>query len=75
LTQAQLKLTPSYRLASASGPEHAKEFIVEVVLGDRVVASGKGRSKQLAEQAAADSALEIITEETKGESEAAESDA
>lgn len=75
LTQAVLRLTPSYRLAGASGPEHAKEFVVEVVLGDRVVASGTGRSKQLAEQAAADAALEIITEETKGEGEAREQDA
>jgi ribonuclease III len=67
LTQAELKLTPSYRLAGASGPEHAKEFVVEAVLGDRVVASGTGRSKQLAEQAAAEAALQIISEETRGE--------
>lgn len=65
LTQAELRVTPVYHLAAASGPEHAKEFVVEVVLGDRVVASGTGRSKQLAEQAAAEAALGIITEETE----------
>lgn len=66
VTQATMKLTPTYRLANTSGPEHAKEFEVEVVVGDRVLASGSGRSKQLAEQAAAAAALvgleEILTD-------------
>ena len=64
LTQATLKLTPSYRLAGSSGPEHAKEFSVDALIGDRVVARGTGRSKQLAEQAAAEEALQILSEET-----------
>jgi ribonuclease-3 len=57
ITQAVLKLTPSYRLISTSGPEHSKEFAVEVVVGTRTLARGTGRSKQSAEQAAAQAAL------------------
>src|SRR5438309_683871 len=38
LTQARTKLTPMYRLARTSGPEHSKEFHVEVLVGGRVLA-------------------------------------
>lgn len=56
-TQAHLKSTPEYRIVGTSGPEHAKQFHVEVRAGDRVLAGGVGRNKQLAEQAAAEAAL------------------
>lgn len=48
---------PSYRVVEESGPAHAREFVVEAVLGDTVLARGHGRSKRAAEQAAARSAL------------------
>jgi ribonuclease III len=57
LAQAQLGVTPSYRLISAEGPAHAPRFIVEVLLGDRVLARGDGQNKRQAEQAAAREAL------------------
>jgi len=63
LSQAYVKLTPAYRLVRTSGPEHSKEFHVEVLVGDRVLGGGTGRSKQLAEQAAAESAVVLLREE------------
>jgi len=59
-SQAEHNLTPAYRTVSASGPDHQKEFIVEVVLGGRAVAQGAGRSKQAAAQAAAGEALRLL---------------
>ena len=57
-SQAELNLTPIYRTVSASGPDHQKEFLVEVLIGDVVAGQGVGRSKQAGAQAAARSALE-----------------
>lgn len=56
-SQAEFNLTPVYRIASAVGPDHAKLFTVEVLLGDNIAGSGSGRSKQSAAQAAARDAL------------------
>ena len=50
--------TPSYHVVATSGPEHLKEFEVEIVLNDAVIARGKGRSKKEAEKDAARNALE-----------------
>ena len=51
--QAQKMSTPHYRTVNMSGPDHAKEFEVEVVIDDRVVGKGSGTSKHVAQQAAA----------------------
>ena len=51
--QAQKMSTPHYRTVSMTGPDHAKEFEVEVVIGERVVGKGVGTSKHTAQQAAA----------------------
>jgi ribonuclease-3 len=56
-SQGELGLTPGYRTIAAVGPDHAKEFTVEVSLGDDVVGRGTGRTKQIAAQAAAHDAL------------------
>jgi len=42
------------------GPDHAKQFTVEVVIGSTVIAQGTGYSKQMAAQTAARLALEAI---------------
>jgi ribonuclease-3 len=55
--QAQKLTAPRYRTISASGPDHAKEFVVEVEIGGRVAGRGRGTSKHLAEQHAAADAL------------------
>lgn len=46
---------PSYSI-SESGPDHAKEFEAQVVLGERLYGHGKGSNKKEAEQQAAASA-------------------
>lgn len=51
---------PSYRLVAEVGPDHRKEFSVEVVSEGEVLASGTGRSKKEAEQHAARLALEVL---------------
>ena len=57
-TQERHKTVPSYRVIEASGPEHSKTFVMEVILGDQVLGMGCGRTKKAAEQAAARQALE-----------------
>ncbi len=59
-SQAELGLTPAYTTLSASGPDHQKEFVIEVRIGDQVAGQGIGRSKQVAAQAAARDALRRI---------------
>ncbi|HHS96748.1 MAG TPA: ribonuclease III [Chloroflexi bacterium] len=55
--QAERGVTPRYRIVAEMGPDHAKTFVAEVLLGRRVAGRGEGRSKQAAEQAAARDAL------------------
>lgn len=50
----------AYRLVGESGPDHDKQFTVEVTLNGDVVGSGLGGSKKRAEQDAARSALEAL---------------
>lgn len=52
----------NYALVSESGPDHNKEFVVEVHLNSNVIGTGKGRSKKNAEQMAAKEALELMGE-------------
>ncbi|MEO8287149.1 MAG: ribonuclease III [Chloroflexota bacterium] len=62
-TQANLRVTPLYRLVDTSGPDHAKQFRVEVLAGERKLADGTGSNKQAAEQAAAEAALRVLRAE------------
>jgi ribonuclease III len=48
---------PVYRVAAEVGPDHRKQFHVQVLIGDEVVAEGAGRTKKDAEQDAAREAL------------------
>ncbi|MBX4181717.1 ribonuclease III [Candidatus Parcubacteria bacterium] len=50
--------TPIYKTIRESGPDHDKHFTVSVSVGSEVYGEGEGKSKQDAEQAAAESALE-----------------
>ena len=49
-----------YHIISESGPDHSKSFVSEVSLNGKVLASGEGRSKKMAEMEAAKKALENI---------------
>lgn len=61
-SQAELGVTPHYRIVAERGPDHAKTFVAEVLLGRKVVGRGVGSSKQAAEQAAAQAAWESLME-------------
>ena len=50
----------SYTLVGQSGPDHDKQFDVEVSLNGNIVGSGSGRSKKRAEQDAARAAIEKL---------------
>jgi len=50
-------ITPLYKTLKEEGPDHDKQFTVGVYLGKSKVAEGTGKSKQEAEQVAADNAL------------------
>ena len=60
LVQQKKNQVLSYRLAGQSGPDHDKQFDVEVSLNGQVVGSGSGSSKKRAEQMAARSAIEKL---------------
>jgi len=55
--QARGLAAPSYRVVGSRGPQHDPVFEVEVVVGERVIARGEGRSKRNAERVAAAAAL------------------
>jgi ribonuclease-3 len=61
-SQAELGATPHYRIVAERGPDHAKEFEAEVLLHKKIKGQGSGHSKQAAEQAAAQKALEDLIE-------------
>lgn len=56
--QEHTGITPSYEIVAERGPDHDKEFQVGAFIGKELVAKGSGRSKQAAEQKAAQMALE-----------------
>jgi ribonuclease-3 len=65
--QARLQRTPRYRIVSTTGPAHALEFRVEVLLDRRVLGRGSGPSRKRAEQEAARRALEAEWEKDVNE--------
>ncbi len=61
IAQSRFKSTPLYNLISESGPDHEKEFVMQVQIGDTKYSEGKGKSKQGAQEDAAKNTLEMIT--------------
>jgi ribonuclease III len=57
IAQEKVSVTPTYKTLEESGPDHNKHFIVGVFLNDDLVSRGEGKSKQEAEQAAAEEGL------------------
>lgn len=62
LCQQLCRTTPVYRVVDEAGPDHARWFVVDVVLGESVLAHGEGGSKRTAEQDAARHALALPPE-------------
>ncbi len=60
LVQKKKDQVLSYSLVGESGPDHNKQFVVELRLNGDVVGSGVGSSKKRAEQMAAKAAMEKL---------------
>ena len=60
LCQERLKTLPEYRVVSETGPDHKKQFTVELMIKSEVRGRGTGRSKKDAEQKAAKEAIESL---------------
>jgi ribonuclease-3 len=57
---ARRRKTVSYEVIAETGPPHRRHFEVAAVVGSERVGEGSGRSKKMAEQAAAEQALEKL---------------
>lgn len=62
LVQSQGHKTPKYQVVEESGPDHAKHFVIQALVDDKPAGRGEGKSKNEAEQAAAQSALAQLSE-------------
>ena len=54
---------PVYKTVSESGPDHKRVYERAVIIGDRIIATGKGKNQKIADSAAAEAALEILKKE------------
>jgi len=61
--QALHKVPPRYRVDATSGPDHDKQFTVEVSVHGTVLGTGDGKTKKHAEQEAARRAYQRLTNE------------
>jgi ribonuclease-3 len=61
LAQSRFQVTPAYRLVSETGPDHDKNFTVEVMVDAKVLGTGTGKSKKIAETEAARLAIERLS--------------
>ena len=58
--QALHKVPPRYVVRATTGPQHDKQFAVEVIVHGNTLASGMGKTKKLAEQEAAKEAYKKL---------------
>lgn len=56
--QEKFTITPNYKVLKETGPDHAKNFVIGVYIGQDLVATGEGSSKHEAQVEAARKALE-----------------
>ncbi|AZV45808.1 ribonuclease III [Nautilia sp. PV-1] len=63
ITQAHFGVVPEYRLISASGPDHKKEFEIGVFIQDKEYARAKGKSKKTAQQEGARLTIDMLKKE------------
>ena len=61
IAQSKRGITPRYQTVNESGPDHQKNFEIAVYLGEELIASGNGNSKQKAEEDASIKATKILT--------------
>jgi ribonuclease-3 len=58
--QEKKGITPHYEILNEEGPDHAKTFTVGLYLGEELVTSGEGSSKQEAQVDAAAKGLQLL---------------
>jgi len=63
ITQAHFGVVPEYRLISATGPDHRKEFEIGVYINDKEYARAKGKSKKTAQQEGARLTIQKLKKE------------
>lgn len=63
LTQASFGITPEYKVVASRGPDHKKEFEVAVLIEGKEYARAVGKSKKIAQQIAAELAVELLKKE------------
>jgi ribonuclease-3 len=61
VAQSQLGFTPVYKVVEEVGPDHDKIFTIAAEVDGKIYGSGKGPSKQAAQQSAAEAALKKLT--------------
>ena len=57
---------PAYRVLSVEGPDHARHYLVEVMVEGRTLGRGEGRNRRDAETEAAAAALLVLAGDTPG---------
>lgn len=57
---SQKLLPPEYKIVSSNGPDHKKEFVVEVQINNQTFGKGIGKNKKSAEQEAARNTLKLL---------------
>ncbi|MBQ1281341.1 MAG: ribonuclease III [Oscillospiraceae bacterium] len=65
IVQREKNQVLKYCLVEESGPDHDKVFRVIVLLNDRIIGEGSGRSKKRAEQAAAEQGIAWLEQRAK----------
>ncbi|MFK5938656.1 MAG: ribonuclease III [Sulfurimonas sp.] len=65
LTQARYGETPEYKVMASRGPDHLKEFELGVFIQGKEYARAIGKSKKIAQQIAAEIAVNILKEDKK----------
>lgn len=63
--QAKKLNIPKYEIVEETGPQHAKQFTVQVSIGGKILGFGKGKTKKSAEQLAAKEAITKIKRKRK----------
>ena len=59
-TRTRKMAAPQFSVHEERGPEHAKLFVMQVLLGRKVIGQGEGSNKKTASQKAAQQALESL---------------
>ncbi len=70
ISQMLFHAPPTYRLVAESGPDHEKRFATEIIISNKVLGRGEGKSKKQSEQEAAKRALEELQHSGKGKEKA-----